>query len=118
MGNVENKLRVEDSSIHDWYRFVLSFPPHLVQQYLKTFCVDQASFVLDPFCGTGTTNVECKKHGISSWGIEASPLTHFVSRTKCRMGERYFRFFERSKTDCTGSDTDDKFIIKTDDTFR
>ena len=83
MGNVENKLRVEDSSIHDWYRFVLSFPPHLVQQYLKTFCVDQASFVLDPFCGTGTTNVECKKHGISSWGIEASPLTHFVSRTKC-----------------------------------
>lgn len=53
MGNVENKLRVEDSSIHDWYRFVLSFPPHLVQQYLETFCVDQTSFVLDPFCGTG-----------------------------------------------------------------
>lgn len=83
MGNVENKLRVEDSSIHDWYRFVLSFPPHLVQRYLETFCVDQTSFVLDPFCGTGTTNVECKKHGISSWGIEASPLTHFVSKTKC-----------------------------------
>lgn len=83
MGNVENKLRVEDSSIHDWYRFVLSFPPHLVQQYLETFCVDQTSFVLDPFCGTGTTNVECKKHGVSSWGIEASPLTHFVSKTKC-----------------------------------
>lgn len=37
MGNVENKLRVEDSSIHDWYRFVLSFPPHLVQQYLETY---------------------------------------------------------------------------------
>ena len=83
MRNVENKLRVEDSSIHDWYRFVLSFPPHLVQQYLETFCVDQTSFVLDPFCGTGTTNVECKKHGVSSWGIEASPLTHFVSKTKC-----------------------------------
>lgn len=83
MGNVENKLRVEDSSIHDWYRFVLSFPPHLVQRYLETFCVDQTSFVLDPFCGTGTTNVECKKHGISSWGIEASPLTHFASKTKC-----------------------------------
>ena len=51
MGNVENRLRVEDSSIHDWYRFVLSFPPHLVQQYLETFCVDQTSFVLDPFAG-------------------------------------------------------------------
>lgn len=83
MGNVENKLRAEDSSIHDWYRFVLSFPPHLVQQYLAEFCVDQTSLVLDPFCGTGTTNVECKKRGIPSWGIEANPLTHFASKTKC-----------------------------------
>ena len=83
MGNVENKLRSEDSSIHNWYRFVLSFPPHLVQQYLDKFSADQASLVLDPFCGTGTTNVECKKRGIPSWGIEASPLTHFASKTKC-----------------------------------
>lgn len=97
MGNVENKLRVEDSSIHDWYRFVLSFPPHLVQQYLETFCVDQKSFVLDPFCGTGTTNVECKKHGVSSWGIEASPLTHFVSKTKCVWANDTFNFLNTAK---------------------
>ena len=97
MGNVENKLRVEDSSIHDWYRFVLSFPPHLVQQYLETFCVDQTSFVLDPFCGTGTTNVECKKHGVSSWGIEASPLTHFVSKTKCIWANDTFNFLNTAK---------------------
>lgn len=83
MGNMENKLKTEDSSIHDWYRFVLSFPPHLVQQYLNEFGVDGSSLVLDPFCGTGTTNVECKKRGISSWGIEASPITHFASKTKC-----------------------------------
>lgn len=97
MGNVENKLRVEDSSIHDWYRFVLSFPPHLVQQYLETFCVDQTSFVLDPFCGTGTTNIECKKHGVSSWGIEASPLTHFVSKTKCVWANDTFNFLNTAK---------------------
>ena len=97
MGNVENKLRVEDSSIHDWYRFVLSFPPHLVQQYLETFCVDQTSFVLDPFCVTGTTNVECKKHGVSSWGIEASPLTHFVSKTKCVWANDTFNFLNTAK---------------------
>ena len=97
MGNVENKLRVEDSSIHDWYRFVLSFPPHLVQQYLETFCVDQTSFVLDPFCGTGTTNVECKKHGVSSWGIEAGPLTHFVSKTKCVWANDTFNFLNTAK---------------------
>ena len=83
MGNIENKLKVEASAIHDWYRFVLSFPPHLVQQYLDEFGACNSSLVLDPFCGTGTTNVECKKQGIPSWGIEASPITYFASKTKC-----------------------------------
>ncbi|MFC2411373.1 MAG: hypothetical protein ACFNUE_01955 [Bacteroides sp.] len=83
MGNLENRLRLEDTSVHDWYRFVLSFPPHLVRQYLDSFGVDKNSVVLDPFCGTGTVNVECKKRGIPSWGVEASPITQFASKTKC-----------------------------------
>lgn len=83
MGNIENKLKSADSAVHDWYRFVLSFPPHLVQHYLNEFGACQSSLVLDPFCGTGTTNVECKKLGIPSWGIEASPITYFASKTKC-----------------------------------
>ena len=82
MSNYENKLKQEDLSIHDWYRFVLSFPPHLVRQYINSFGISKRDIVLDPFCGTGTTNVECKKLGICSWGIEASPITHFASKTK------------------------------------
>ncbi len=55
-----NKLRAEDQSVHDWYRFVLSFPPHLVRNYLEHFAITEDAIVLDPFCGTGTTLVECK----------------------------------------------------------
>ena len=83
MGNTENKVMKDDNAIHDWYRFVLSFPPHLVRQYIKDFGADKSSYVLDPFCGTGTTNVECKKNRIASLGIEASPITHFASKVKC-----------------------------------
>lgn len=97
MGNIENKLRPEDSSIHDWYRFVLSFPPHLVRQYLNDFGANETSLVLDPFCGTGTTNVECKKNGIPSWGIEASPITHFASKTKCAWLVRPYDLIEEAK---------------------
>ena len=50
-----NKLYTEDLAAHDWYRFVLSFPPHLVRHYLQEFGVSGSSQVLDPFCGTGTT---------------------------------------------------------------
>jgi hypothetical protein len=77
-----NKLRVEDRAAHDWYRFVLSFPPHLVRHYLQRFGADAGTLVLDPFCGTGTTLVECKKHGVPSVGIEANPMACFASQVK------------------------------------
>jgi hypothetical protein len=77
-----NRLSAEDSLAHDWYRFVLSFPPHLVREYLQRFGIDPAQTVLDPFCGTGTTIVECKKLGIASVGVEAMPWAYFVSRVK------------------------------------
>ena len=77
-----NRLKPEDRAVHDWYRFVLSFPSHLVRDYLGAFGVDSTQRVLDPFCGTGTTLVECKKLGIPSVGIERNPMAGFASRTK------------------------------------
>ena len=49
-----NKLYIEDRPVHEWYRFVLSFPPHLVRDYLERFGIKSNQRVLDPFCGTGT----------------------------------------------------------------
>jgi DNA modification methylase len=77
-----NKLYPEDRAVHEWYRFVLSFPPHLVRKYLEQFGVTHNYRVLDPFCGTGTVLVECKKLGIPSVGIEANPMAHLASRVK------------------------------------
>ncbi len=78
----DNKLRLEDRAAHDWYRFVLSFPAHLVRTYIDRFGLEKKHKVLDPFCGTGTTLVECKKLGIQSYGIEPNPMASFASRTK------------------------------------
>ncbi len=77
-----NKLYNEDRAAHEWYRFVLSFPPHLVRQYLERFDADAQTRVLDPFCGTGTTLVESKKCGIPSVGIEANAVAHFAGQVK------------------------------------
>jgi len=77
-----NRVLPTDRSAHEWYRFVLSFPPHLVRDYVGRFGLGPRHTVLDPFCGTGTTLVECKKLGIPSVGVEANPMAHFASRVK------------------------------------
>ncbi len=77
-----NKLLPDDQPAHNWYRFVLSFPPHLVRDYLARFDLLPTQWVLDPFCGTGTTLVESKKLGIASVGIEANPIAHFAASIK------------------------------------
>lgn len=77
-----NTLLATDAPAHDWYRFVLSFPPHLVRDYVQRFGLGAQSCVLDPFCGTGTTLVEAKKLGVPSYGLEAVPLSRFAAATK------------------------------------
>lgn len=78
----QNQLRSEDRAVHDWYRFVQSFPPHLVRSYLDRFHIVPGHLVLDPFCGSGTTLVECKKQGIASVGMDPHPMAYFASSVK------------------------------------
>lgn len=77
-----NKIDAQDRAFHDWYRFVLSYPPHLVRDYIEDFGLNEESVILDPFCGTGTTLVESKLRGIRSLGTEANPFAHFATSVK------------------------------------
>lgn len=78
----KNSIDDKDRNPHDWYRFVLSFPPHLVRYYLNDFNAQEGDTLLDPFEGTGTTVVEGKKMGLKVIGFEANPICHFASKTK------------------------------------
>ena len=80
--SIKNKLNKVDREFHDWYRFVLSYPPHLVRKYIKEFNLTEEDLILDPFCGTGTTLIEAKLQNIPSIGIEANDFVHFASSVK------------------------------------
>jgi hypothetical protein len=53
-----------------------------VRHYLERFGAHPGHRVPDPFCGTATTLVECKKHGIEGIGIEGNPVAHFAGCVK------------------------------------
>jgi DNA modification methylase len=83
IGNtLRNQTLDSDRAFHSWYQFVLGYPPHLVRYYIYKFGISDYHAVLDPFCGTGTTNVECKKLNIASIGLEANPMAFLASKVK------------------------------------
>ncbi|MBN1311300.1 MAG: DNA methyltransferase [Anaerolineae bacterium] len=90
------KQNLNDTCVHDWYRFVLAYPDHLVSDMIDYFGIQPGQTVLDPFAGTGTTLVECKKQGIHSTGIDANPVAAFACRVKTKWGINLSEFDEQS----------------------
>lgn len=75
-----------NGEIHDWYRIILGYSDHLVSGLIDRFDLSANDRVLDPFCGTGTTLVECMKRGIPSIGIDANPSSCFAAKVKTDWG--------------------------------
>jgi DNA modification methylase len=66
---------------HDFYRYPARFSPIFAREAIKTF-TEPGDFVLDPFCGGGTTLVEALSLGRRAAGMDVSSLAAFLARTK------------------------------------
>jgi DNA modification methylase len=66
---------------HDFYRYPARFSPIFACEAIKTF-TQPGDFVLDPFCGGGTTLVEALSLGRRAAGMDVSSLAAFLTRTK------------------------------------
>ncbi|MGO9001512.1 MAG: TRM11 family SAM-dependent methyltransferase [Limisphaerales bacterium] len=77
---VSNRDKVTGAP-HDFYRYPARFSPVFAREAIKTF-TQPGDFVLDPFCGGGTTLVEALSHGRRAAGMDVSSLAAFLTRTK------------------------------------
>jgi DNA modification methylase len=60
----------------------MGFDWKLVRHIIERLSVGPDHIVLDPFCGAGTTLVQCKKEGIRSIGVDANPVCTLASQVK------------------------------------
>lgn len=77
---VSNRDKVTGAP-HDFYRYPARFSPIFAREAIKSF-TEPGDFVLDPFCGGGTTLVEAISLGRRAAGMDISSLAAFLTRTK------------------------------------
>lgn len=70
--------------IYNWFYFKEGFSRDFVLLMLDKFGLKEGDWVLDPFCGVGTTILAAKEKGLNAFGVDISPLFVFVSQAKVR----------------------------------
>jgi site-specific DNA-methyltransferase (cytosine-N4-specific) len=69
-------------SAHGLHEYKGKFNPQISKSILNIFGVGRSSRVLDPFCGSGTTLVECAQLGATGIGFDLNPLAVFLANAK------------------------------------
>jgi|SRR5579872_337005 len=71
---------------HRWYTSVMAFSPSLVRDAISELGCDRSGWLLDPFCGTGTSLVESALKGVPAIGVDSNPFSCLCSKAKTRPG--------------------------------
>ena len=69
-------------SVHGLHEYKGKFNPQVAKALLNIFGVRPGGRVLDPFCGSGTTLVECAHAQAQGFGIDINPFAVFVANAK------------------------------------
>lgn len=74
--------RVTHSAIESIHPYPAKFIAELPRALLDALPIPPGTAVLDPFCGGGTTLVECQRRGWPSVGIDLNPIACLMARVK------------------------------------
>jgi site-specific DNA-methyltransferase (cytosine-N4-specific) len=69
-------------SAHGLHEYRGKFNPQVVRAVGNMFRLEPDAWVLDPFCGSGTTLLECAHNGWNAVGVDANPLGAFIANAK------------------------------------
>ncbi len=71
-------------SVHGLHEYKGKFNPQVARALLNAAGLSENALVLDPFCGSGTTLVECAHAGLCAVGTDINPLATTIATAKVR----------------------------------
>jgi SAM-dependent methyltransferase len=71
-------------SAHGLHEYKGKFNPQVVRAIGNMIGLSPGAWVLDPFCGSGTTLLECAHAGWNAIGVDLNPLAVLMSNAKVR----------------------------------
>ena len=80
-GNGQNRQTTRYSA-HGLHEYKGKFNPQVVRSILNVLGIPRNGKVLDPFCGSGTSLLECAHFGASGIGTDINPLAAFIANAK------------------------------------
>ena len=110
-------------SVHGMHEYKGKFNPQVVRSILNFLGIEEGDKVFDPFCGSGTTLIECTHAGISAVGCDINPFASFLSNAKLKAlsvpvekivetGERIFSLTESDSPSFSYSKTEREKYLK------
>lgn len=78
----ENGLFSTGYATHGLFPYRGKFHPQLIKALINIIGLKKGDTILDPMCGSGTTNVESALMGINSYAVDLSPFCQFMTKVK------------------------------------
>jgi len=82
---VEEFNSLNNYSFHGLVPFKGKFYPRIARAIINNFALNEKDWIIDPFCGSGTTNLEAQLMGINSVGLDISFYSYFISKLKLEL---------------------------------
>lgn len=71
-------------SVHGIHEYKGKFNPQIAKAMLNIFGAQPGHTALDPFCGSGTSLVECAHMGVSAVGADINPMAVLLANAKLK----------------------------------
>lgn len=111
---------------HSLFPYRGKFHPQLIKGLINIIGIKEGETIIDPMCGSGTTNIEAALLGINSFAVDISPFCQFMTKAKydaltirkdllgilMEKQEKLFRFFCREDIGTQMRKIDDQEKLK------